>query len=110
MSSSSEQDSRRRVCFVLYAPPFGGRIRTLCELPYRDFGRFTPTVLAAHDVQHHALYVLLYQQPDSLGIEQMSLYRIDPISGQNAGCAVHQCCPDPATSRPSLTGTLRWPG
>ena len=41
-------DSRRRVCLVLFAPPFGRPLRTVAELPYRDFGRYTPSVLAAH--------------------------------------------------------------
>jgi len=75
-------DSIRRLCLVLYAPPFGQRMRVLSQLPYSDYGRYTPTVLGAHDVEHGALYVLLYQQPISWGIERMSLYRIYPESGE----------------------------
>ena len=76
-------DSLRRVCLVLYAPPFGQPLHTVSELPYRDYGRYTPTVLAQRDpMRDGQLYVLLYQHPDNLGIEQTSLYRIDPASGQ----------------------------
>lgn len=75
-------DSLRRLCLVLYAPPFGQRMRVLSQLPYRDYGRYTPTVLGAHDAPRGALYVLLYQTPISWGIERMSLYRIYPDSGQ----------------------------
>ena len=75
-------DSRRRVCLVIYAPPFGARLQTITQLPYRDYGRNAPTVLAAHDPVRGDLYVLLYQQPDNLGIEQMSLYRVSPASGK----------------------------
>jgi len=75
-------DSLRRVCLVMFAPPFGQPLRTVTELPYRDYGRYTPTVLAARDPKRdNMLYVLLYQHPDNLGIEQTSLYRIDPASG-----------------------------
>jgi hypothetical protein len=75
-------DSLRRLCLVLYAPPFGQRMRVLSQLPYRDYGRYTPTVLGAHDAPRSALYVLLYQTPISWGIERMSLYRIHPDSGK----------------------------
>ena len=75
-------DSRRRSCLVLFAPPFGRPLRTVAELPYRDFGRWTPSVLAAHDPSRaDFIYVLLYLHPDNLGLEQMSLYRIDVASG-----------------------------
>ena len=64
-------DSRRRVCLVLYAPPLGQPLRTVAELPYRDFGRYTPTVLAARDPERDgSIYVLLYLHPDNLGLEQ----------------------------------------
>ncbi len=76
-------DSRRRVCLVLFAPPFGQPLRTVTELVYRDYGRYTPTVIGAHDPDRDAsLYVLLYQHPDNLGLEQMSLYRVDTITGE----------------------------
>ena len=76
-------DSRRRVCLVLFAPPFGRPLRTVAELPYRDFGRYTPSVLAAHDpARAEFIYVLLYLHPDNLGLEQMSLYRVDVASGK----------------------------
>ena len=42
-------DSLKRRCLVLYAPPFGLPLRTVSTLPYRDFGRSAPTVLAARD-------------------------------------------------------------
>ena len=74
-------DSRRRVCLVLYAPPFGERLLMLAELPYHDPGGHTPTVLTTHDRPRNQLYTLLYQQPDNLGVAQMALYRIDPASG-----------------------------
>ena len=76
-------DSRRRVCLVLFAPPFGNPLRTVSELPYRDYGRFTPTVRAAKDpARADNLYVLLYLHPDNLGLMQTSLYRIDVLTGR----------------------------
>ena len=75
-------DSLKRRCLVLYAPPFGLPLRTVSTLPYRDFGRSAPTVLAARDPTRDRLYVLLYQQPDNLGLSQTSLYRVDPGSGE----------------------------
>ena len=71
-------DSRRRVCLVLFAPPFGLPLRTVTELPYRDYGKSTPAVLAAHDpLRSDQIYVLLYLYPDNLGIEQTYLYRVE---------------------------------
>lgn len=76
-------DSRRRACLVLFLPPSGHPLRTVAELPYRDYGRYTPNVLAAHDTgRTDAIYVLLYLHPDNLGLEQMSLYRIDALTGR----------------------------
>ena len=76
-------DSRRRVCLVLFAPPLGSGLRTVSELPYRDYGRWTPSVLAAHDpARADSMYVLLYLHPDNLGLEQMSLYRLDVLTGR----------------------------
>ena len=78
-------DSLRRICLVLYAPPFGQPLHTVTELPYRDYGRYTPTVLAARDRQRQGqLYVLLYLHPDNLGLVETSLYRVDPPSGQQS--------------------------
>lgn len=75
-------DSRRRVCLVLFAPPFGKGLRTVAELPYRDYGMDTPSVLAAHDpLRSDQIYVLLYLRRDNLGLEQMSLYRLDVARG-----------------------------
>ena len=61
------------------APPFGQPLHTVSELPYNDYGRYTPTVLAARDSWREGqLYVLLYLHPDNLGLEQTSLYRVNP--------------------------------
>ena len=74
-------DSQRRVCPVLFASPNGG-LRTVSEFAYNDYGRYTPSVLAAHDPHRlDQLYVLLYLHPDNLGLEQMSLYRLDVATG-----------------------------
>ena len=76
-------DSLRRICLVLYAPPFGQPLHTVSELPYRDYGRYTPTVLTARDSRREGqLYVVLYLHPDNLGLEQTSLYRVNPASGE----------------------------
>ena len=75
-------DSQRRVCLVLFAPPYGQPLRTISTLPYRDYGRYTPTVLTARDpMREHQLYVLLYLHPDNLGISQTTLYRLDLNNG-----------------------------
>ena len=76
-------DSRRRVCLILYAPPYGRPLRTVSMLPYWDYGRYTPTVLTARDpLRERKLYVLLYLHPDNLGISQTSLFRLDLDSGR----------------------------
>ena len=76
-------DSRSRTCLVLYAPPFGRPLRTISELPYTDYGRSTPAVLASHDPLHaEQIYVLLYLHPDNLGIEQTSLFRVELATGK----------------------------
>ena len=76
-------DSRRRVCLVLFAPPFGRPLRTIAELPYRDYGMATPAVLTAHDPLHaEQIYVLLYLHPDNLGLEQTSLFRVELATGK----------------------------
>ena len=75
-------DSRRRECLVLFAPPFGQPLRTVTVLPYRDYGRYVPTVLAAADPDHQDhLLVLLYLHPDNLGRENMTLFRVATASG-----------------------------
>mmetsp|Transcript_13698 Transcript_13698/g.43065 ORF Transcript_13698/g.43065 Transcript_13698/m.43065 type:complete len:445 (-) Transcript_13698:662-1996(-) len=74
-------DSRRRITFVLYAPPFGQRLRYISQLPYRDYGQFAPTVLGAHEESRGTLLILLYQRPISWGSESMALYRVSPEDG-----------------------------
>ncbi|KAL1507231.1 hypothetical protein AB1Y20_008080 [Prymnesium parvum] len=75
-------DSLRRVCLILFAPPYGQPLRTITELPYRDYGRYTPTVLTAHDPKREDhLYILLYLHPDNLGTQEMVLFRLDVSSG-----------------------------
>lgn len=75
-------DSRLRVCLILFAPSYGQRLRTVSMLPYRDYGRYTPTVLTAMDpLRERNLYILLYLHPDNLGISQTSLFRLDLNNG-----------------------------
>ena len=71
------------MCGRLRSHPNPNQLHTVSELPYRDYGRYTPTVLTARDSRREGqLYVLLYLHPDNLGLEQTSLYRVDPASGE----------------------------
>ena len=49
-------DSRRRVCLVLFAPPFGRPLRTVAELPYRDSKLHRRELLSLRHVFHLALH------------------------------------------------------
>ena len=82
-------DSLKRRCLVLYAPPFGLPLRTVSTLPYRDFGRSAPTVLAARDPTRDRLYVgLLVEQHVGIPVKMCQLYAATQ-SRRGVGAVAH---------------------